>query len=100
MNVDDQGILEQTFRDADSERASGNLLPSEGHTDGVRALQDGDIGAAENTVTSVLQHNLHCVPPAVGVHDDDAYVPGSRPWGTETQQEDFSLDKGRGCSSR
>lgn len=90
MNVYEQGILEQTFRDADSERTSGNLLPSKGHTDGVRALQDGDIGAAEYTVTSVLQHNLHCVPPAVGVHDDDAYVPGSRPWGTETTRGLFT----------
>lgn len=74
---------EPTLWDVDSEGASGNLLPSKGHVDGVRSLQDGNIGAPENTVAFVLQDNLHCIPPTVRIHNDDAYISSTRPWWTD-----------------
>lgn len=78
-------VGEPTLRDVDSERASGNLLSSKCHIDGVGALQDGNIGAAENTVTFVLQHNLHCIPATVCIHNDDAHVSGTGSWWTHRQ---------------
>ena len=78
MRIRESGA-KPTLRDVDGERTSGNLLPGEGHVDGVGPLQDGHVRAPEDTVPSVLQDNLHCVPAAVGVHDDDAHVSGSGP---------------------
>jgi len=66
----------RTLGDVHGERASGDLLPGEGDVDGVRSLQLRDVAAAQDTVPFVLQHNLHGVPPATRVHDDDAHVSG------------------------
>lgn len=75
-----------TSRDVDSERTSGNLLSSKSHIDNMRPLQNGDIGAPENTVASVLQEDLHRVSSAVGVHNDDADIPCTCSW--KEEQED------------
>lgn len=81
---------EPTLWHVDSEGASGNLLPSKGHVDGVRSLQNGNIGAPENTVAFVLQDNLHCIPPTVWIHNDDAYISSTRPWWTDRQTTGLS----------
>lgn len=71
--------VKPTLWDVDSERASRNLLPGKRHIDGVRPLQDGNIGAAENTVPFVLQDNLHRIPPTIWINNDDAYISSTRP---------------------
>lgn len=86
---------EPTLWDVDSEGASGNLLPCKGHVDGVRSLQDGNIGAPENTVAFVLQDNLHCIPPTVWIHNDDAYISSTRPWWTDRPTTGLSDTDGR-----
>lgn len=77
-----------TLWDVDSERASGNLLPRKGHVDGVRPLQHRDVGTPKNAIALILQDNLHCVPPPVGVHDHDANISGPSPWWNHKERED------------
>ena len=72
-----------TLRNVDGERAPGNLLACERDVDGVRPLQNGAVGATEDAVPLVLQHDLHRVPPAVRVHDDHTHIPSTSAWVTE-----------------
>lgn len=75
--------LQLTLWDVDSERASGNLLPSKGHIDGVRSLQDRNICAPENTVTFVLQDDLHRIPATVWINNDHADISRTSSWNAD-----------------
>ena len=63
-------VLGLTFGDLHWEGTLRDGLLGEGDVDGVGALHHGLVGAAEHIVSFVLQHDLHCVPVALGVNND------------------------------
>lgn len=68
-----------TLGDVDGEGALGDLLACKQHMDHVRPLHHGTVGAAEDSVATVLQDELHRVLVALRVDDDhaDVAVPGA-----------------------
>lgn len=50
-----------TLCDIDSEWAPWDLLACKQYVYGVRPFQHGTVSATENTVTLILQDELHCV---------------------------------------
>lgn len=69
-----------TLCNVDCERTLGDLLASKQHMDGVRPLQHRTIGATENTVTLILQDELHCVLFALRIDDDHTDVTITSTW--------------------
>lgn len=69
-----------TLCDVDSVWALGDLLPSKQYVDGVRPFQHRTIRATENTVTFILQDELHCVLFALRINDDHADVAITSTW--------------------
>lgn len=68
-----------TLSHVDSEGALGDLGTGVGDADGVWSLQDGPVGAAVDVVPFVLQHHLHRVPSALGVHDHHPHIARASP---------------------
>lgn len=69
-----------TFCNIDCEGAFGDLSPSEGDINSMWPFQDGPVSAAEDAVAFVLQHHLHSVAAALGIHNHHTHVTCACTW--------------------
>lgn len=68
-----------TFSYMDGERTAGDGGTSEGHMHRVGPLHHRPVRASERAVALVLQGHLHCVPPALRVHDHHGNITSAGP---------------------